>query len=138
MDETLMLDWIDRVWKPHAEKLGGYFLLILDQFEAHMTSIVQTTIVSLNTTIVFIPAGHAAKLQVLDVGINKPFKDYNRREFKDCIIRHVGDEDTPTPHRRDVSNWASKAWKRIKKETILNTWKHVGIGTDKQVNVGLC
>jgi DDE superfamily endonuclease len=49
---------------------------LLDEFPVHLTSKVGTVFVELNTEIEVIPGGYTSKLQVLDVGINKPLKTY--------------------------------------------------------------
>ena len=44
MEETLMLEWIEKVWKPFTEKCLGHFLLLFDQFAECMTQKVQDII----------------------------------------------------------------------------------------------
>ena len=41
MDEARVLDWIERVWKPHTMQLTGHYLLVWDSFMAHVTAAVK-------------------------------------------------------------------------------------------------
>ena len=50
-------------------------LLSLDAFSAQMTDKVRQAFKDLNTTTSYIPGGCTGYIQVLDVAINKPFKD---------------------------------------------------------------
>ena len=38
MDETRMLDWVERIWKPWAATKKGTTYLLMDEFSAHMTT----------------------------------------------------------------------------------------------------
>eukprot|EP00977_Amphora_coffeiformis_P023692 scaffold13947_cov113-Amphora_coffeaeformis.AAC.2 len=102
IDEGVMLDWIDKVWKPFAtakKEEGKLTLLIVDQMSAH-------TITS-----------------VCDIGLNKPFKDYMRGTVHEWLI---DSEDTSTkPDRQTVSHWIEHAWNKISSSTITNTWAHI-------------
>lgn len=62
MGKELMLASIDEVWAPRVEKRQGDFLLMIDQFTAHMTKAVLDKFASLCVLIIFIPAGYAGKL----------------------------------------------------------------------------
>ena len=77
------------------------------------------------TRVEFIVAGYTAKLQALDVGMNRPFKSnisLSRNEFMIAGGRK--------PTRQVVSNWISESWKMITVSNILNTWNHIGIVSD--------
>lgn len=133
VDEEVFIDWIENVWKPFIKNKSGHFLLLMDQFKAHMTSKVLQALSELNTTVLFIPAGYTAKLQVLDVGINMPFKTYNRRQFEEYMIENMGN-DSIIPTRQNVSHWVSSSWKQIKEEHIINTWRRIGINSNQTVD----
>ena len=75
MDEKRMLDWVERIWRPWAATKTGMTYLILDEFRAHMTNNVKAAINKCNTEIDYIIGGYTAKLQVMDVGINRTLKD---------------------------------------------------------------
>ena len=71
-----------------------------------------------------IPAGYTSKLQVLDVGINKPFKDNMCNLFREFQVNNVENNKIT---REIVATWINMAWSIITKEMIMNTWRHVGI-----------
>ena len=74
------------------------------------------------TAVDFICGGYTSKLQVLDVGVNKPFKGYVRDAYENWMVAN--------PHgtkvkRQDVAQWFWTAWERLSETTILNTWNLV-------------
>ena len=77
----------------------------------------------LGTRSEFIVAGCTSTLQVLDVGVNRPFKGNMQTLFTEHMIKTGGQK----PSRKDVANWISAAWNSITHQTITNTWRHVGI-----------
>ena len=72
------------------------------------------------------------KLQPLDVGVNKPFKDHMRQEYDDFMWDQY---DTPDAERKKVERinvgfWVNKVWyddEKITKETIQKSFKRCGI-----------
>ena len=78
MDEVKMLEFVDKVWKPFtqrkAEKSDCPFLVIMDVFSVHMMESVVRLLAECNTHVQYVPAGYTSKLQVMDVGVNAPFK----------------------------------------------------------------
>jgi hypothetical protein len=62
----------------HSENLKSHKRdTVLDAFKGHLTEKVKTVASKLlNTDLVITPGGMTSQLQVLDVVLNKPFKDY--------------------------------------------------------------
>eukprot|EP00977_Amphora_coffeiformis_P017063 scaffold5479_cov199-Amphora_coffeaeformis.AAC.2 len=106
MDEGVMLDWIDKVWKPFAtakKEEGKLNLLIVDQMSAHVVT--------------------SMKKAVCDIGLKKPFKDYMRGTVHEWLVDNV---DTSTkPDQQTVSHWIEHAWNKISYSTTVNTWAHI-------------
>ena len=100
MDETKMLDWVERIWKPWAVTKKGTKYLLMDEFASHMTMKVKMAIYSCDSKIDFIIAGYTSKLQVLDVGLNQPYQDEYWRQFKQFMVT----SNTVKPHRQDLAN----------------------------------
>ncbi len=48
----------------------------------HETSAIKETLRRLGTKILHIPRGYTGRLQVLDVGVNHPFKLYMREQYE--------------------------------------------------------
>jgi hypothetical protein len=129
MDEETMLEWIEIVWKPYTNMRRGLFLLLLDEARAHLTDKVVKRLSELKTILEIIPGGYTSKLQVLDVGINRPFKRYYEECSEEFVRKWTSKNPPgvkPKPSRVDVANWIDESWKKITRGTILNTWRHIG------------
>ncbi|KAL7577572.1 hypothetical protein ACA910_015100 [Epithemia clementina (nom. ined.)] len=132
MDEPGMLLWVEKVWalfmksKPDDEM----FLLILDKFKGHTVASVMHQLGELRTLVEIIPGGYTGKLQVMDVGVNRPFKAaYSEEHF--LFLQQQHSENIPgtriIPRCQDVAMWITKARGANKEETIKKTWVHIGI-----------
>jgi hypothetical protein len=87
MTADLMNDWLKNVWNKRpgtVQKMRA--MLVLDSFRGHITNEVKRKIKSLKSDLVIIPGGLTSILQVLDVVINKPFKDSLRKLYEDWLI----------------------------------------------------
>lgn len=127
MNEVAMKYWVEWVWKPYAASVEGPTILILDEATSHLTRAVKHSIAECGTELEIIPGGYTSKLQVLDVGLNKPFKGYVRECVEDFV------DDAPAgakPKRQDVSHWIKNAWERLSPEMAINTWKRIGYKDD--------
>lgn len=123
MDSIHMLDWIEKVWRPWTIEKNKPTMLILDEFCGHMTAEVRNAIVQCGTHLEFIPAGYTSKLQVMDVGFNKPFKDGFRHQFDSWIT-----ETEEKPKRHHVATWIQASWEGMSCQRIArNTWRRIGI-----------
>ena len=125
-DTRVMHQWIDDVWTEyttiHNEQL---YYLLLDKFSVHSESTVINKLNSLSTEVVYIPSHCTSELQPLDVGINKPFKNQIRKQYKKWF-RTNHNKDNPT--RELVMSWVDNAIKYINTNPsiIHNAWKQVG------------
>lgn len=128
MNSELMQDWLKVVWgrRPGAllKKRG---MLVLDAFKGHLTPEVKSTIQDMNTDLVVIPGGMTSKLQVLDVCINKPFKDNLRLLYSEWLL--AGNHAlTPTgkikkPSVTVLCQWIKAAWDKVSPEVIIKGFK---------------
>ena len=78
VDERVFLNWAEKVWSPFCDKTEKNTYLIMDEYRVHLMGSCLNKIQEKGTEIDFIPSGYTSQLQVLDVGINKPFKNYMR------------------------------------------------------------
>ena len=80
MDEQGCEIWLEKVWR---QRPGGVrnkkFLLVWDQFSAHLMQKVNSKICALNTDVTVIRGGLTEVLQPLDVSMNKLFTAGLRR-----------------------------------------------------------
>ena len=89
-----------------------------------MTCAVRGLIHETNTEVEFIPPGYTSVAQVMDAGLNKPFKDRICEEVDEFLV------DTRfanvKPSRQTVAKWITNAWNQIPEQIIHNSWRHVG------------
>jgi hypothetical protein len=72
----------------------------------------------------FIPPGTTSRAQVLDVGINRPFKD----AFKNAVLSWMVNnrESAKKIGREEISEFIILSWDKITSESIINTFRHIG------------
>ena len=121
IDRSVFMMWIEKVWKQFCVgKVSTY--LLMDECSVHMCGECVQAIQSCGTDVDFIPGGYTGKLQVLDVGVNRPFKDFVREKYEQFMS-----QNDRKPSRLDVAQWVADAWKRVSMESIINTWASIGI-----------
>ena len=74
-NEEEMKYWISNVWSERSKLESPQSLLILDSFRGHTVDPIKYEFRRNNTHLAVIPGGLTSKLQPLDVGINKCFKE---------------------------------------------------------------
>jgi hypothetical protein len=126
MDQKHFLDWNTRVWtpfthRPAASGHGSY--MIMDEFKVHLMGTCLNAIQNTGTEVNFVIGGYTGCVQILDKGVNCPFKYYARKEFENWMLINLSSRH---PTRGEVASWVNTAWKKITEETIKNTWKSVG------------
>jgi DDE superfamily endonuclease len=124
MNSCLMVDWATEVFAPWAETKVGPTILILDEFSGHLTGAVRDAIIASGAFVVYIPGGYTWRLQVMDVGINKPFKDKVRDAYDDW---YMAGNFQNKPQRQDVASWIKASYDAITMATINNSWRKVGL-----------
>jgi transposase-like protein len=131
MDEVGMLEWVERVWKPIAQQ-HPRTVLLLDSFSAHLTTKVTRSLSMVNTEVEIIPGGYTGKLQPMDVGINKPFKNYICNNYIDWMK----DNGHAKPTREIVATWISNAWEKLTQTICTNSFRGAGyLGEIRSRNV---
>ena len=125
IDERTFLEWIRKVWGPFCAGKSSTYLL-MDECTVHLMSSCLDAIQDCGTEVDFVIRGYTSKLQVLDVGINKPFKDYVRQSYEEFMVENTGRKSTCL----DVAKWITSAWNKIKTASICHTWESIGITTN--------
>ena len=120
-DSDTMMQWINLVWRPFCVEKGLPTYLIWDEFSVHLMRQTVHAVQESGTQVDFVPGGYTGAVQILDKGINKPFKDYIKREQ----IQFMIDNPQLKPRRHQVANWIATSWQRVSVETITNTWRSV-------------
>ena len=116
-----MRKWIELVWRRFCEERGLPTYLILDEFSVHMMSETMRKIQRCGTQVDNIPAGYTGAVQVLDKGVNKPFKDKLCFEYLQWMVANANRK----PKRNDVAKWISRAWGLVTVPSITNTWNSI-------------
>ena len=88
-NEATMLEYLEKVIKPYKEKtihdLGlqddQKMIVLFDVFRAHRVDSCKEWLACNNIEYVCVPANCTDKLQPMDLGVNKPFKDAMKKEF---------------------------------------------------------
>jgi DDE superfamily endonuclease len=105
-DETGMLDWIERVAKQEvAVSTHDIYFLLLDSCTIHTNAKVYTAFNECNTEVGIILDRYTSKLEMLDLGVNHPFKINMRKQFDTWICNNTGIE----PTRLVVAQWIENA-----------------------------
>ena len=132
MDENVIKIWIEKVW---ARREGGLFrkpgFLVWDSFSAHLVDRVKTSLKrDHNTTTAVIPGGLTSIVQLLDVCLNKPFKD--RLHEKWCQWMMDGEKtytkggNIRAASLEEVCRWVIESWEAIGND-MKRSFKKCGI-----------
>ena len=100
---------------------GSY--LLLDSYSVHMTNKSLTALQDCGTEVDHIVKGYTEKLQVLDVGMNNPFKDRVKACYGNFMLGNVENRKV---RRLDVAGWISRAWQDLDEICVWNTWDSIG------------
>ena len=69
------------MWPKRPGGLKKPYLLVCDQFKAHVAESTKRLATKLKAHLAVIPGGLTSQLQPLDVSVNKPFKGFMREEW---------------------------------------------------------
>ncbi len=131
MDKVVMIAWVNEVLAPYVATALDHVvpILILDMYRCHMMALVVQMIQELGVEVQHIPGGCTSLCQPVDVGFNKPFKDWMRRQWINWMIAEgIVYGTTSPPTRLDVAKWVDAAMLEMKGEgqIICNAWRRHG------------
>lgn len=87
MNKEVLKEWVKEIWTPYIMKHDKSFLMVWDSFSVHKDkAIIDSLAEEKDTEVAIIPGGCTSVLQPLDVGINKPLKDYIRKKFQAWMV----------------------------------------------------
>ena len=79
--------WIQKVWRSQpGGMVGTRSLLVWDSFQVHLIDPVKRALHRNNTESTVIPGGLTSVVQLLDVCLNKPFKDRLREKWTTWMV----------------------------------------------------
>jgi hypothetical protein len=127
MCSKLVVDWVQKVFRPWALSKQQPTMLIVDEFTGHMTAEVRDAVADCGAFLEFVPGGYTWCLQPMDVGVNRPFKDGIRSAYDAFCIRT---DFNSKPRREDVSQWIRDAYDGVRRKHIIKTWRRIGLRDD--------
>ena len=74
-DTETMYEWIEKVWRPFFVERNRPMDMFWDEFSVHMKREIVHQIQNSGKQVDVIPGGYTGEMQILDKGINKPFKE---------------------------------------------------------------
>jgi DDE superfamily endonuclease len=126
-----MLQWVEKVWRPSVAQFYCSHLL-LDCCTSHLKTVVKAAFNDCNMEVDFIPKGYTCKVQPMDVGINKPVKNYTNHQFEEWLIANNG----KNPRRQEIAWWIWNGWSQQIETIVQNAWS--GSGIDLLKNAADC
>ena len=80
---------MNQVLKPYVAQNTEISHVLIDDYNSHKVSSVVKAIRSLGCLVSVLPGGSTSKIQPMDVGVNKPFKDH----LKKAWVLHMTSEN---------------------------------------------
>ena len=71
-----------------------------------------------------LPPNMTSRVQILDVGINKPFKDRMKAYFNQFMVENVATNQKVT--RELMGKWIADSWANIPDGFVMNTCRSIG------------
>ena len=120
-DEKIIKEWISTEWANPFKNLIGQNsdgkILIADVHRAQQTNSVKELLTKHKTSLVNVPPGCTSRDQVVDVLINKPFKDEVRSLFEDHLDKnldqYVNGKINASQRRVLMTKWVGEAWSKV-------------------------
>ena len=97
----------------------------MDECTSHKTSQVMKLLLDNRCIVSILPGGSTSRIQVLDVGVNKPFKGQMRTRWTEFMIENV-DDSTKVVTRLMLANWVIESWAEIEAASIIRTFNSIG------------
>ena len=117
---------VNLIVKADETKLPAQVILkTRDCFSVHLMAEIVARLEVLNVDQIVIPPGMTGKSQPFDVGINKPFKDYVREEYRQWRMGNISFTAKgyiKKPGKKDFLQFVSKAWEKVSESIVRNSF----------------
>ena len=126
-DEEIMKTWINNDWgsvffNPPTPGSDGK-ILIADVHRAQQTETVKRYLSRCKTELVNVPPGLTPYVQILDVVVNKPFKNDIKRQsekhMEENLEKYTEGKLTASERRVLITKWCGEAWSNLDKDVIV-------------------
>ena len=127
MDETVMLQWVNKVLKPYVDNApeGIVPILFLDSYRCHIMVSVVNAVQGLGVEVEHIPGSCTYLCQPVDVGVNKPYKTHLCERWESWMFAEgIVHGTTSLPTRKHIAEWAIHANSTLTETIIKNSWQH--------------
>ena len=128
-DENFMKDWINSKWpNPFTNPMRSKNSLIADVHRAEQTDCLKALLTEKMTSLCNVIPGCTSREQLVDVTVNKLFKDEVRRLIEDHLDKHlqlyVEDKLSVSQQKNLMINWVGQVWRKISgmKESIIRSF----------------
>lgn len=110
--------WIQKVWRSQpGGMVGTRSLLVWDSFQVHLIDPVKRALHRNNTESTVIPGGLTSVIQLLDVCLNKPFKDWLREKWTTWMVEGekalTAGGKVKEASLETVACWVLEAWRDL-------------------------
>ena len=126
-----LTQWINECW---SQRPGGRYspaILQWDDYKYHKQAVTLGKFVSHKTKVNAIDGGLTPKAQLLDLLVNRLFKDYLHEMYDLWALQQPLDHRgrIKPPSRQQLSFWVKEAWERVPKAVIVRSALLVGAST---------
>jgi hypothetical protein len=128
MDEQCMMLWVNQILGPYLVvnplPPGIQPVILLDAYWCHMMASVVTKISKLGIEVIHIPGGCTGLCQLLDIGVNKPFKHRVRDLWEEWMTDMLNKEsEISDAMHKEVAEWmAIVYWQMMGSKILKNAW----------------
>jgi hypothetical protein len=121
MDERCMLIWVKQIFGLYLvvnpPPPGIHPVILLNAYHCHMMALVVNKIFDLGIEVIRIPGGCMGLCQLLDIGVNKPFKQHIHHLWEEWMMEMlVRDNVMRQRARKWLSGWLVfiGIWREVK------------------------
>ena len=130
MDEAMMLQWVKEVLEPWSKHVPAGIVpyLLLDSYKCHLMSPVVHAIQDLGIKVDHIPGGCTGLVQPLDVGVDKPLKNWIRRKWEEYMLEEgLAMTVSKPPTRQQMATWVTECLDDLGKHIVKAVWRRNGL-----------
>ena len=129
LDEAMMLQWVKEVLEPWSKHVPAGIVpyLLLDSYKCHLMSSVVHAIQDLGIEVDHIPGGCTGLVRPLDVGVNKPLKNWIRKKWEGDMLEEGLAMTVSKPlTRQQMASWVTECLDDLGEHIIKAAWRRNG------------
>ena len=132
--EDTMLEYIEHIIVPYVETTRDWLndnkaaLVIMDNFKGQVTASVNSLLDRHNIHVCLLPPNTTDLLQPMDISVNKPAKDFLKREFEqwyaEQVMRQLKGQDIDSAGLQEI-NLGLPVLKEVAAKWLVNTAEYI-------------